>query len=393
MTLNVRMPDRWFVRVDEKEYGPVDLETLREWQSEGRLLASNEVRGETDATWNSASAIPGLFAPPPLPQSAISTVQPLARRRTFFEIIRDSFRIYKSAFVPFFCVTLLISVPALAFELTSPVYGIFPHGPGATVLTPASFVALLAVTVLVVAWPIFLAAIQVASLQVLEGRKVRLRELLRRAINYFPRFARLSLIVYGSYFVWTAIPVLAALSLVSPTPSMGAFALAVLLVSVPLVMVARLFVNFLFWQQSAVVSNLEGAAAIRESKTMARSKRRPRMIERPLWRGALLASLWLLLVLGLASGAEVPFVFSKLQGVATPEQMLAILQNVNAPQTADARLITVAVVKSLLHALARPIFGIAFVLLYFDARTDFSDDELQSPPKSSSAPYREKLSR
>ena len=42
-------------------------------------------------------------------------------------------------------------------------------------------------------------------------------------------------------------------------------------------------------------------------------------------------------------------------------------------------LIASAVVASLLHALVRPLFGIAFVLLYFDARADFSDSEL-SPP-------------
>jgi len=30
------MPDEWMVRVEGREYGPVDLETLREWKNEGR---------------------------------------------------------------------------------------------------------------------------------------------------------------------------------------------------------------------------------------------------------------------------------------------------------------------------------------------------------------------
>lgn len=374
MTLNLSMSERWIVRVGEAEYGPVDLETLREWKREGRLLSSNEIRGESETAWSAASALPGLFVPPALPLVA---QPPLSRRRTFAEIIGDSFRIYRSAFLAFFSVTLLVTLPTLAFELTSPAYGIFPRGATATGLTPANVVALLAVVFLVMAWPVFLAAIQIASLEVLQGRVVRLRELLRRAVNYFPRFARLSLIVYGSYFLWTAIPVLAILSLVGAGPSIGAFVLALLLLSVQVIMVARLFVNFLFWQQSAVVSSLEGADAIRESKMLARSQRRPGKLDRPLWRGALLASLWLLLVLGLSFGAEVPVVFSQLQGVSTPEQMLAVLQSINTPNTANITLIASAIATSLLHALVRPIFGIAFVLLYFDARADFSEEELE----------------
>ncbi len=375
MTLSLRMPERWIVRVDGTEYGPVDLETLLEWKREGRLLASNEVRGDGETEWGSATTLPGLFGPPPLPQSAVSGDQSRGHRRTLAEIFSESFRIYRSAFVPFIVVTLLVSLPTLVFELTSPAYGIFPRGTSG--FTPANVTALLSFTTLVMAWPVFLAAIQIASLEVLEGRRVRLSELLRRAVNYFPRFARLSLIVYGSYFLWTAIPVLAILSLVSASPGIPAMALALILLAVQVMMVARLFANFLFWQQSAIVSNLEGAAAIRESKTLARSQRRARKIERPLWRGALLASFWLLLVLGLSSGAEVPFIWSKVQNISTPEQMLTMLQTINTPPAADLMLIAGAIVASLVHTLLRPMFGIAFVLLYFDARADFSDRELE----------------
>ncbi len=370
------MPEEWIVRVEGKEYGPVGLDTLAEWKGEGRLLPSNEVRRDTDTAWTTAAAVPGLFAPPPLPPT---NRHPLARRRTFGEIIRDSFRIYRSAFLPFFCVALLVAIPTFAFELTSPAYGIFPRSPSAAGLTPANLVALLAAVLVVINWPIFLAGIQIASLDVLEGRKVHVRELLRRAANFFPRFARLGLIVYGSYFFWTAIPILAILSLITASPTIPAILLALGLLAIQVMMVARLFVNFLFWQQSAVVSNLDGTAVIYESKTLARSQRRAQKRDRPLWRGALLASLWLLLVLGLSSGAEVPFVLSKLQNVSSPEQMLGVLQTLNAAKTPDAMLIASAVVASLLHALVRPLFGIAFVLLYFDARTDFTDAELAEP--------------
>ncbi len=372
------MPDRWIVRVGGKEYGPVDLDTLAEWKHEGRLLASNEVRRESDGAWTTATTIPGLFAPPPLPAAK---GHPLAQRRSFAEIMRDSFRIYRAAFLPFFAVTLLVAIPTLAFELTSPAYGIFHRGANPAGLTPDNIISLLAIVLVVIDWPIFLAAIQIASFEVLERRKVSLPDLLRGAVNYFPRFARLSLIVYGSYFFWNVVPILAILSLVNASPGVLTILLAFVLLSIMVMMVARLWVNFLFWQQSAVVSNLEGAAAISESKTLARSTRRPQRIERPLWRGAILVSLWLLLVLALSAMVEIPFVLSKMQNITTPEELLALVRNLEAARTPDVMLIVSAIVSTLLRALLRPFFAIAFVLLYFDARTDFTDAELAQPEK------------
>jgi len=146
-------------------------------------------------------------------------------------------------------------------------------------------------------------------------------------------------------------------------------------------MVARLWVNFLFWQQSAYISNLEGAAALRESKMLARSQRRPRKSTRPLWRGALLASLWVLLVLGLSAGAEIPLILPKLQSVSTssPEEIIKMWQDLNVPKVADAMLIGSMALSSSIRALLRPILGIAFVLVYLDARADFSESELAPP--------------
>jgi uncharacterized membrane protein YvlD (DUF360 family) len=314
----------------------------------------------------------------------------LLRRRTFREIIRDSFRIYKSAFLPFFVITLLIAIPPLVIELTSPAYGIFPRPEGTSGLTRARVIALFGFIALVVNWPVFLAGIQIATVDILEGRKVRLGELLRRAANFFPRFARLGLIVYGSYFLCAAFPVAITLSLVSagetisPVMLIFSLALALLILGAAMIMLARLWVNFLFWQQSAYISNLEGADALRESKLLARSQRRPRKLARPLWRGALLASLWVLIVLGLSAGAEIPLIVSKFQNVSTAEEMLKVMQNLDAPKAADAVLIGSMAVSSLVRALMRPILGIAFVLLYLDARCDFTEKELAPPDRQSS---------
>src|SRR6202008_1681335 len=66
------MTEEWIVRVQGKEYGPADIETLREWKREGRLLPENEARpANADPTavtgsakevlWSTAATIPGLF--------------------------------------------------------------------------------------------------------------------------------------------------------------------------------------------------------------------------------------------------------------------------------------------------------------------------------------------
>src|SRR5206468_9721654 len=66
------MAEEWIVRVQGKEYGPADIDTLLEWKKEGRLLPQNEARpANADPTavadsakevlWSTAAAIPGLF--------------------------------------------------------------------------------------------------------------------------------------------------------------------------------------------------------------------------------------------------------------------------------------------------------------------------------------------
>src|SRR6516164_10779536 len=56
--------DEWIVRVQGVEYGPADIETLREWKAEGRLLPSNEARRANVDFWTTAAEIPGLFSVP-----------------------------------------------------------------------------------------------------------------------------------------------------------------------------------------------------------------------------------------------------------------------------------------------------------------------------------------
>src|SRR5207248_6337920 len=55
------MAEQWIIRVEGKEYGPVDLATLHEWKADGRVLPSNAVRRVDVDLWKTAADIPGLF--------------------------------------------------------------------------------------------------------------------------------------------------------------------------------------------------------------------------------------------------------------------------------------------------------------------------------------------
>ena len=49
------------VRVEGREYGPVDTDALREWRSEGRLIPANEVRRVGEEHWIPAGELPEIF--------------------------------------------------------------------------------------------------------------------------------------------------------------------------------------------------------------------------------------------------------------------------------------------------------------------------------------------
>jgi hypothetical protein len=358
------MAEEWFVRVQGKEYGPVDLETLREWKEEGRLIAENELRNASDATWVKAATVPELFAnsaaPPPPPS--------YLRQRSFSEIISETFRIYGKGFFTFLALALLVAIPSCAFQL-SLAYLHFPEPrPFSRTAVIASTIAIVAAAFFFALWPVFVAGIQIATADLAAGRNARLRDVLERALHLWPQMAKLSLVVYGSYFLWSVIPVLAIFSLVAGQPSVISTLLALGILTLQVFMTARLWVNFLFWQQISVLEKSESLQILRESQQLARSQPSALWHERPLWRGALLASIWFLLLIVVSSGTEIPFLLVRLRGITSPEEIFAMLQNLANAPAPDVMTVASYVLSSFVHALLRPLLGISFVILYFDAK-------------------------
>ena len=114
--------DEWIVRVQGTEYGPANIETLREWKAEGRLLPVNEARRADVDLWTTAAEIPGLFSVPPV----VPIAEPLPRqtpipvaRRTFAEILTETVQIYRKGFFQFLGLTLLVLLPSICSQLTT----------------------------------------------------------------------------------------------------------------------------------------------------------------------------------------------------------------------------------------------------------------------------------
>src|SRR4029077_16983978 len=113
--------DEWMVRVQGTEYGPANIETLREWKAEGRLLPVNEARRADIDLWTTAAEIPGLFSMPPAVPLAGALTQPPVQlsRRSFAEILTETLQIYRKGFFQFLGLTLLVLLPSIASQLTT----------------------------------------------------------------------------------------------------------------------------------------------------------------------------------------------------------------------------------------------------------------------------------
>src|SRR5205085_3484554 len=79
--------------------------------------------------------------------------------------------------------------------------------------------------------------------------------------------------------------------------------------------------------------------ALRESKELARCVPAAPKLDRPLYRGAIVASVWLLFLLFALVAVQFPFTMARLSGVQNPEQAMALMQSLSQAKTPDALMI------------------------------------------------------
>jgi hypothetical protein len=356
--------------VEGKEYGPVGTDELREWKREGRLIPTNELRRVGDERWIPAGELPEVFgdveaAPPPLPPRAV------AGARTWPQILTDTFRIYRSGLGRFVLFGLLTSVPMFILQWTFPRIPLPDLSSGSYAVPsptlPAVSVAMLVVLLFV--WPVSAAGFQIVADDILRGEPRSLGAQFAAALRYWGRMLVAALLVYGSYFFWFFVPLAGMLALVGSGQVSLLPSLLVLLIGGFMVyMNARLFINFLFWQQTTVLGSTGSLAALRESKSLARSVPEAPRLARPLYRGAIVASVWLLLLLVVTFGVQLPFVLVRIAGVANPEQAMALIQKTSQAQAPDALMMAADIATAAMNLLLRPLLAAAFVVLYYDAK-------------------------
>jgi hypothetical protein len=363
------MSDQWIVRVEGQEYGPVDTDALHEWRREGRLIPANQLRRVGDQHWISAGELVEVFAdaepaqPPPLPRA-------FERTKSWRQIGAETFQIYRRGFGRFMLFGLLTSVPMFVLQWTLPKIPLpdlttgsytFPSQP----LPPVSGIMLL---VLLLVWPISSACFQLVADDIVHGRPRSMSDQFSAALRLWGRLFGTALVVYGSYFFWFFVPLLAMVALIGSANPLLASVMIIPIGGFMVYMNARLFINFLFWQQTAALEANPPLLALRESKELARCAPEAPRLERPLYRGAIVASVWLLLLLILTFGVQLPFTLVRFIGLDNPEDALALMRKMAESQAPDALVIAADISAGVLNLLLRPLLAAAFIILYYDAR-------------------------
>jgi len=365
------MAEEWIVRVQGKEYGPANIDTLREWKREGRLLPENEARNKGADLWSTAAAIPGLFDVGALAAASAPrpTQPPLqTQHRSFGQILAETFQIYRKGFFQFLGLTLLVLLPSVCSQLTTALMQTARGSDGdLRVLAGGSFAFLMFVLSMVM-WPVYVAGIQIITAEIAAGRRPGLVAALNEAVRFWPRVAALCVFVFGVFALLTLFGFGIALVVAAGASSVLLIFFALGLLILQVWMFGRFFVNVLFWQQFAVLENAEFIDSLRDSRNLARSGRDLPWFERPLWRGAFIASLWFAFVLAITLVPQWTTLHRYFNQLATTQDPQTLLQQLTQAQQAHGFDVA-GFALNVLQKILQPLLGIAFVVLYLDSKT------------------------
>jgi hypothetical protein len=365
------MREEWIVRVQGTEYGPADIDTLREWKREGRLLPENEARNTSVDLWSTAGTIPGLFdagalaaaSAGPSPEGAPAEKQ----HRSFGQILAETFHIYRKGFFQFLGLTLLVLLPSVCSQLTTALVQTAHASDGDVRVLAAGAFAFLMFVLSIAMWPVYVAGIQILTIEIASGRPPGLITALNEAVRFWPRVAALCIFVYGVFALLMLFGlVIAGMALTGASSVLLVlFALGLLVLQVW--MFGRFFVNVLFWQQFAVLENAPFIDALRDSRKLGYSGRDLPWFDRPLWRAAFVASLWFAFVLAVTLVSEWTTLHHYLNELATTQDPQTLLQHLTEAQQAQGFDIS-TFAANILQKILQPLVGIAFVVLYLDSK-------------------------
>jgi hypothetical protein len=362
--------EEWIVRVDGREYGPADIDTLREWKAEGRVLPVNEARRAGAELWTFAAEIPGLFnVGVPVTSGPSRLTRPPLQPRGFGQILAETFRIYARGFLQFLALTLLVVLPSACGQLAAMwTQNVQASDADLRALAAGAFAFLMFIFSLAM-WPIYVAGIQIFTTEITAGRRLGFFAALNESMRFWPRIAALSVFVYGVFFLLTVFALLIAAMIVAGASSLFVIFLALALLVLQVWMFGRFFVNVLFWQQCAVLENAGVVDSLRESRTLAHSGRELPWFQRPLWRGVFISSFWFAFALAVALVSQWPTLQHSLNELMTTQDPQALLQKLTEAQHARG-FDVLGFALGLLQKILQPLVGIAFVVLYINSRRE-----------------------
>jgi len=363
--------DEWIVRVQGAEYGPANIDTLREWKSDGRLLPINEARRAGVDLWTTAAEIPGLFSmPPAVPSTGDFTQPPIqVSRRSFAEILTETLQIYRKGFFQFLGLTLLVLLPSICSQLTTAFVKPSQSTNVDILSVLAAGFAFLMFILSIVMWPVYISGIQILTAEIVRGNRFSLVAVLNEAVRFWPRVAALCIFVYGVFFLLMVFGLAIAAMALAGAASVLLVLIAMALLILQVWMFGRFFVNVLFWQQFAVLENAGFIDSLRESRDLGRSGRDIPWFQRPLWRGTFIASIWFVVVVAITLGAQWGTLHQYFNQLMTTQDPQALLQQVTEAQKASGFNIS-AFALSVVEKVLQPLVGIAFVVLYLDSRLE-----------------------
>jgi hypothetical protein len=309
--------------------------------------------------------------PPVVPISEPLPLQPPipVARRTFAEILLETVQIYRKGFFQFLGLTLLVLLPSICSQLTT-AFVQPPQGSNVDLRSVvAAGVAFLAFIVSIVMWPVYIAGIQILTAEIARGNRPSLVAMLNEAVRFWPRVAALCIFVYGVFFLLMVFGLAIAAMALAGGSSVLLVLVAMGLLILQVWMFGRFFVNVLFWQQYAVLEKAGFIDSLRESRDLARSGRDLPWFQRPLWRGAFIASIWCAFGLAIKLGAEWSTLQHYFNEVTTTQDPQALLQRMTEIQQASGFNIS-AFALGILEEILRPLMGIAFVIVYLDSKLE-----------------------
>jgi hypothetical protein len=363
------MTEEWIVRVQGIEYGPANMETLREWKADGRLLPVNEARPASVNSWTTAGKIPGLFTAPPDVEPIVRLTEPPLQvsRRSFNQILAETFRTYRKGFFQFLGLTLLVLLPSICSQVT----GEFVQLPQGSNMDFRSILAggidFLMLILSVVMWPVYIAGIQILTTEIVHGQRPSLVAVLNEAVRFWPRVAGLCVFVYGVFVLLMIFGLgIAAMAVAAPS-SVLLILISMALLILQIWMFGRFFINILFWQQFAVLENAGFIDALRESRDLARSGRELSRFERPMWRGAIIASIWFTFVAAITLVGQWDTLQHYFNQLLTTQDPQTLLQQMTEAQQASGFNVS-AFALGVVEKVLQPLLGIAFVVIYLDSK-------------------------